>query len=275
MSRNLYLGIRSFIGLHSKAATPPTVEYLSTLIDTLTTRTGAIESNITNITNNMTQALDAVDDHESALQSMENSLGTRVAVAEGGVNSLANSITTLTGTVAAAVASLQASIASISLTPGPRGTQGLQGLTGATGAKGADGAAGAKGDTGTTGPAGLGTVTPVASPNRALNTTFQPHATKAVWCQYSIAITSTFTILGGQEGKVELLCDAASPPTTVRATAANANTGAIAIAITLNQKSTFTLQCLVPAGHYVRLPTSNVTGTPTFVLVSQCEMLLG
>jgi hypothetical protein len=114
-----------------------------------------------------------------------------------------------------------------------------------------------------------------ATPSRALNTTFQPHATKQVLCLYGVQITCTASLTGGQNGRVRLLSDAASPPTTIRAEVQNNNSVSLAIALTAVNGQTGLLAYLCPAGHNVRLETANVVGTPSFTLISQTEIPIG
>lgn len=123
-------------------------------------------------------------------------------------------------------------------------------------------------------PAGSLTVTP-STPTRTLGTAFQPSTTKPVLCIYSIQIACTASLTGGQAGQVQLLSDASNPPTTVRATIANQNTSALTIGLTVVNNQTATLPYLVPVGHYVKLVSTNTTGTPTYTMVSQTEEALG
>lgn len=157
---------------------------------------------------------------------------------------------------------------------GVAGPTGAAGTAGATGAQGTAGTAGSSGATGAQGPSGFSTITP-STPARSLNAVFQPNATKAVDCSYSISITCTATLTGGQTGKVELFSDAVNPPTTLRSTLRNSNSVSLAIALTAVNEQTSLLNYLVPIGHYVKLLTTNVLGTPTFSMISQSESVLG
>lgn len=139
------------------------------------------------------------------------------------------------------------------LTPGPQGEIGLQGIQGVAGL--------------------LASVTP-STPARALNTVFQPSATKITLVTYSVRITCTATIGGNQDGKVELLSDASNPPTTVRAMMSNRMAVTLALTLQAINEQTSVLTALVPAGHYVKLLTTQITGTPAFALVSQTEVAL-
>lgn len=158
---------------------------------------------------------------------------------------------------------------------GPQGSPGATGSTGATGAAGSTGSAGATGSTGAQGPAGFSTVTPSTSARTLNSAGFQPSATNAVFAVYSIQISCTASLTGGQAGQVQLLSDSNATPTTVRATIANQNTSGLTIGLTVVNNQTATLTYLVPAGHYVKLVSSNTTGTPTYTFVSQTEEVLG
>jgi hypothetical protein len=90
------------------------------------------------------------------------------------------------------------------------------------------------------------------TPSRSIGAAFQPSATKAVLCSYTVQLVETT----GQHGTVKLLSDAANPPTTERSQAdinnANAATHTASVELTY----------LCPPGHYVKLVSSG-TGTPS------------
>jgi hypothetical protein len=79
------------------------------------------------------------------------------------------------------------------------------------------------------------------------------------------------SIAGGQAGLVELRSDINATPTTVRAEGRAGSTGAVLIGVAINDDYTVVLCYMVPAGHYVRIVTTNITGTPTFTLSRQTE----
>lgn len=110
-----------------------------------------------------------------------------------------------------------------------------------------------------------------STPSRTLNSNFQPSTTKATFVSYSVNISCTANLSGGQTSTVELRSDASATPSTVRGTAANSNSVALAIALTVVNSQTTSLGFVVPAGHYVRV---NSTGTCTASLVSQTEVAL-
>lgn len=144
-------------------------------------------------------------------------------------------------------------------------------VTSALGRKGDKGDTGAPGGTG---PAGLGTVTP-STPTRTLGTAFQPNATKAVKCSYSIRTQVTNPLLAGSStAMVQLLSDANNPPTTERCRVAAESSVALAVAIAITTSNTAPLDYICPPGHYVRL-VSSVTGTAATSIISQTEETLG
>lgn len=124
------------------------------------------------------------------------------------------------------------------------------------------------------GPPGLGTVTPVVSA-RALNTVFQPHATKATAVNYSIAQSVTNPLIAGASTSlVTLLSDASNPPVTERGRVAMSSSVALAVAIAITQQQTVPLGYIVPPGHYVRL-VATTSGTASNAIASQVEETLG
>lgn len=115
----------------------------------------------------------------------------------------------------------------------------------------------------------------VSTPTRVLGTAFQPSTTKQVLVSYSVKITCTASLAGGQDGKIELLSDASNPPTTVRATAQNQNSVSLAIALTAVNAQTLQLSYWTPPGHFVLLKSTQTTGTPTFSIINQVEQTFG
>ncbi|QBF27146.1 hypothetical protein EXN22_16140 [Pseudomonas tructae] len=102
---------------------------------------------------------------------------------------------------------------------------------------------------------------------RALNTAFQISATRDAWVSYSVQITVTASIAGGQNGDVVLEIASDSGFTAnVQTLAINGlgQTYTLAIALQGVQPQTGVVTGYVPAGYYARLRTVNNTGTPTF-----------
>lgn len=114
----------------------------------------------------------------------------------------------------------------------------------------------------------------VAYPVRSLNTVFQLSTTRDMSVSYTVDITCTATITGGQEGTVILeYADDIGITTNVKTvqSSANGNTGTIIGSITLVQKSTASLTGVIPTGKYARIRTVNTTGTPSFAYRSSQE----
>lgn len=112
-----------------------------------------------------------------------------------------------------------------------------------------------------------------STPSRALNSAgFQPSVTKRTLVSYSLRITCTAALLAPQDGKVELMSDENSTPTTVRATVQNRNS--VSISLTAINEQTGIMTYIVPPGHYVRLISTQTVGTPSFSIISQTEQIL-
>lgn len=88
------------------------------------------------------------------------------------------------------------------------------------------------------------------TPSRALNTPFQPSLTKYVLCIYTIQQVQG----AGNDGTVELRCDVANPPTTVRCSARCSTPDALTT-------QTVLIHIAAP-GEFISLASSG-TGTPT------------
>lgn len=112
---------------------------------------------------------------------------------------------------------------------------------------------------------------------RALNTAFQISSTRAAMVSYSVQLTVTASIAGGQNGDVvlEIASDVGftSNVQTV-AVAGLGQTYTLAVALQGVQPQTTTLTGMVPAGYFVRLRTVNGTGTPAFLFRAGQETLL-
>jgi hypothetical protein len=112
---------------------------------------------------------------------------------------------------------------------------------------------------------------------RSLNTAFQVSTTRDSEVRYSVDISCTSTLLGGQAGTVVLEVATNSGFTTGVQTLSqfiNSNSVSLAIAITVTQINTACVTGYVPAGYWVRLRTVNTTGTPTFTYTQGQEVLL-
>lgn len=208
------------------------------------------------------------------------------------------------------VSALRASVQNITLLPGPTGPTGPQGATGSQGPIGPQGSQGLSGVANATAPitytAGTQTVGITAattsaagsmsaadktkldafptynartstSATRSFNTAFQPSTTTWTRVNYSVLVTSSATLLGGQEGSV-ILEKASNSSFTSNVMELGRLTGgnsvSLAIAITAVDKAGGQLSGDVEPSYYVRLRTVNTTGTPTFTYVSGVEGVL-
>lgn len=137
--------------------------------------------------------------------------------------------------------------------PGPQGIQGIQGLTG---------------------PAGLPNVTGFnASPGRAFNTNFVPHASRPVVCVYSVQLHTVLTAIGTSSAQVELRCDPSGTPTTLCSMVKHQRVLGLGISINEQSDVICSVYHLVPPGYVVRLiPTVVNGGTATFL--AQMEIVL-
>lgn len=116
-----------------------------------------------------------------------------------------------------------------------------------------------------------------SSASRSLNSVFQVSSTRNSTVNYSVDISCTSTLLGGQTGTVFLeICATSGFSSGVQELCrfVNGNVVSLAIAITVTQVNTARLSGYVPVGYYVRIRTANTTGTPTFTYDSGQEVLL-
>jgi hypothetical protein len=102
---------------------------------------------------------------------------------------------------------------------------------------------------------------------RSLNSAFQVSTTRPALVVYSVQITVTASIAGGQNGDVILEIASDSGFTTNVQTLSASGVGqtyTLAIALQGVQPQTQPVTGFVPAGYYVRLRTVQNTGTPAF-----------
>lgn len=110
--------------------------------------------------------------------------------------------------------------------------------------------------------------------SKSFNTAFQVSATKNAYIFYSIQIAATLSLTSGQNGTVSLQICATSGGTFVEiGKIGNGNTGTLTIGINTVQTQIYVLPGYVPAGYYVKLVSTNVTGTPTFTFITGQEVL--
>ena len=112
---------------------------------------------------------------------------------------------------------------------------------------------------------------------RGLNTCFQPSATRDAAVSYAVDISTSLSLLAGQQGTVymEIFTNSACTTGSQEVTRfVNGQTGALTIGLALTQNVTGTLNGIIPAGTWVKLRTENNTGTPTFTARPGQETLL-
>lgn len=112
---------------------------------------------------------------------------------------------------------------------------------------------------------------------RSLNSAFQINASRDAIVSYSVRITTTVSIGSNQDGDVilEIASDSAfTSNVQIISVGENGQTITLAIALNSVQAQTIVLNGFVPAGYYVRLRTSNNTGTPTYAYRAGQETLL-
>lgn len=115
-----------------------------------------------------------------------------------------------------------------------------------------------------------------AAATRSLNTAFQISTNRDAWVSYSVQITVTASIAGGQNGDVILEIASDSGFTANVQTLAISGLGqtyTLAVAIQGVQPQTGVVTGYVPAGYYTRLRTVNNTGTPGFSYRAGQEVL--
>lgn len=160
---------------------------------------------------------------------------------------------------------------------GAQGEQGIQGPAGATGATGLQGPTGPQGVAGATGATGPSIVVSQSSATRSLNSAFQPSATRNTMVIYTVQLTITASIAGGQNGDVILEIASDSGFTSNVQTIGVAGFGqTYTLAITLQgvQPDKRQVIGIVPAGYYARLRTVNNTGSPSYSYIAGQEVLL-
>jgi hypothetical protein len=112
-----------------------------------------------------------------------------------------------------------------------------------------------------------GTARSFSYATRALNTCFQPSATRDVLGTYSVDIATVSTLASGQVGTVYLRIytnNTCSSGTQEVTRFVNGNTQSLGLTVTMNQNITGTLTGVIPAGFWAQIVTENTTGTPTF-----------
>lgn len=114
-----------------------------------------------------------------------------------------------------------------------------------------------------------------ANPARSLNTCFLVSTTTDALVTYSVDIAATLSLTTGQVGTVFLEYSDNSTCTTNTvevARATNGNAGTLTVGLALTQTASANVGGMVPGGKYVRIRTSNVTGSPSFNFRSSQEV---
>lgn len=112
---------------------------------------------------------------------------------------------------------------------------------------------------------------------RPLNTAFQISTTRNAFVAYSVQITVTATIAGGQDGDCFLeIADDAGFTTGVQTAMVTpaSQTYSLAVALQGIAKSGANVLGMVPAGKWARIRTANNVGAPTWTFRKGQEMLL-
>lgn len=116
-----------------------------------------------------------------------------------------------------------------------------------------------------------------SSASRSLNSAFQVSSSRPSIVTYSVQVTVTANIAGGQNGDVILEIASDSGFTSNVQTLSIAGTGqtyTLAVALQGVQPQTSVVSGFVPTGYYTRLRTVQNTGTPSFSYRSGQEVLL-
>lgn len=122
-----------------------------------------------------------------------------------------------------------------------------------------------------------GTTIAQSSQTRTLNSAFQVSATRGSFVNYSVQITVTASISGGQNGDVILEIASDSGFTANVQTLSIVGSGqayTLAIALQGVQPATGVVSGYVPSGYYARLRTVNNTGVPTYSYRAGQEVLM-
>lgn len=106
---------------------------------------------------------------------------------------------------------------------------------------------------------------------KSLNTSYQLSMYRDAMVSYSVQITSTLSLSGGQSGTTNLQTSPDNSTWTTIATQVNNNTGSLTIGLNTSNVQSGSLTGFVPAAYYVRISTS---GSSTFAWQSGMDVLL-
>lgn len=109
------------------------------------------------------------------------------------------------------------------------------------------------------------------TPTRTFGTAFQPSTGFDSEVFYTISISCTLSLSGGQDGEVQLQTSPDNVTYTTKSKFGGSNTGSLTLGLNTAQKSVGLLSCKVPKGYYVKIVTVNNTSTPAFGLIQSIE----
>lgn len=123
------------------------------------------------------------------------------------------------------------------------------------------------------GPAMYG-VTSTSTPSHTIGTSWQV-GSRPVLGHYSVRVTSTQTVSGGQTGRVELKIGPSSGSiTTVCGRVAGGSTGTLVVGLNLTDVAEGELSCLIPANWWAVISSTDEAGTPSYSITNQYEQSL-
>lgn len=106
---------------------------------------------------------------------------------------------------------------------------------------------------------------------KSLNTSYQLSLYRDAMVTYSVQISSSLTLSGGQSGTITLQTSPNNSTWTTISTQTNNNTGSLTIGLNTTNTQATSLTGFVPAGYYIKIVTS---GTATMTWICGMEVLL-
>lgn len=107
---------------------------------------------------------------------------------------------------------------------------------------------------------------------------FLPSASADAILNYSVSINTSVSLSGNSSGYVVLeICptNSATPSAWIEiGRVSSGQSGTLVVGLVLNQVGGGQIGGVIPAGFYAKIRTVNVSGTPTYVINSQQEVLL-
>ena len=89
----------------------------------------------------------------------------------------------------------------------------------------------------------------------------------------SLSAACSLTLTGGAAGHVDVLVGATSSPTTVIGSVPCGNTGAVVVGVNSTVTTGGVVSYIVRPGDWVKVTTTNTTGTPSYTLAVTEETL--